>query len=253
MSDSTTQTERAYFDEYVARNGAFNPFADRGWRTLRNRFVERIRPRPNESLLDVGCGTGMSRQIYRTSVGRYTGIDISPNAVATARAQFPNDHWYVGDACRLPFADQTFDLVVFSSVLHHIGDFTPAVREAYRVLKPGGRVFAYDPNLLSAPMLLFRWPKSPLYSSNGVSPNESPLMPGTLRRAFADAGFGDVLVRGQSDIPYRHVAPRLLNRLIEVFNLSDRCWETMGLGRWFGLFLITTAVKPALPSQGDMT
>lgn len=244
MSKSTADIERAYFDAYVARNGSFNPFADRGWQTLRSRFVERVRPQHHEVLLDVGCGTGMSRQIYRSHVGGYVGIDLSQEAIAAARRQFPTDSWQVADACRLPFADERFDLVAFSSVLHHIDDFPHAVREAYRVLKPGGRVFAYDPNLLNTPMMLFRWPKSPLYSSNGVSPNESPMMPGALRGAFTDAGFDNIIVRGQSDIPYRQVAPRLLNQLIGLFNVSDRLWETMGLGRWFGVFLVTTGTKP---------
>jgi hypothetical protein len=65
-------------------------------------------------------------------------------------------------------------------------------------------------------MALFRHPKSTLYSSNGVSPNECPLLPSALRSAFQAAQFSNIQQRCQSDIPYRHVAPKVLNALLSV-------------------------------------
>ena len=150
----------------------------------------------------------------------------------------------VADAGRLPFPDGSFDVVAFSSVLHHIPDFTPAVREAYRVLRPGGRAFAFDPNVLNPAMALFRHPHSPLYSPVGVSPNERPLPPGRLRRVFREAGFAAVGQRGQSDLPYRAVAPKLLNATLPLYNIADRVLERVGLGRVFGSFVVTYGTKP---------
>lgn len=239
------QREQAFFDKLARDEGDFNPFMDRGWRRIEQCFREMVAPAgPAFELLDVGCGTGKSRQIYAEHVSRYVGVDLSVTSIELARKQFPRDQWEVADACDLPFDSGHLDAVAFSSVLHHIPDFTVALREACRVLKPGGKVFAFDPNLLHPAMALFRHPRSPLYSSKGVSPNERPLLPGKLRNAFRSAGFVKIQQRGQSDIPYRQVAPKLFNRLLSLYNLADWCWEHSGLGRWFGTFLITAATKP---------
>jgi SAM-dependent methyltransferase len=244
-SGSVAQRERDHFDRLIRDRGDFNPFADRGWRTLARRFEAFVAPERPLDVLDVGCGAGRSRQLYAAHTAHYVGVDLSAEAVALARARFPASEWQVADACDLPFPSRSFDIVAFSSVLHHIPNFTDALREAARVLRPGGRAFAFDPNLLHPAMALFRHPSSPLYSPEGVSPDERPLLPKELRRAFAAAGFVDLLQRGQSDIPYRSVAPRLLNACLSAYNLADRVWERVGLGRWFGTFVVTCGRKPA--------
>ena len=242
---SASQRESEYFDGLIGRRGEFNPFADRGWRTLARRFTEMVAPSGPIDLLDVGCGTGQSLQIYQQHCRGYIGIDLSSAAVRYARQTHPGRNWLVADAVQLPFAGGTFDVVAFSSVLHHIPDCRPALREAVRVLRPGGRVFAFDPNLLHPAMALFRWPRSPLYSPEGVSPNERPLLPRELRRWFAESGLRDVRQRCQADIPYRAVAPRLLNACLSLYNAGDWVMERIGVGRVFGTFVITVASAPA--------
>ena len=172
-------------------------------------------------VLDVGCGTGRSQAIYADFARRYVGIDLSEHELIAGRTRQPELAWVRGDGCMLPFATERFDAVCFSAVLHHIPDFSPALREAIRVLRPGGHVFAFDPNLLNPAMALFRCPRSPLYSQNGVSPNERPLTPDHLRRAFAAAGIVDIQQRGQADMPYRAVAPKLLNAFLSLYNFGD--------------------------------
>ena len=144
----------------------------------------------------------------------------------------------------MPFADATFDIVAFSSVLHHIDDFPKALAEAARVLKPGGRIFAFDPNVYHPAMALLRHPSSPLYLSQGVSPNEKPLRPVVLCRAFRAAGLEVTRQRAQSGIAYQDVAPRLVRLGLGAFNIVDRAWEAVGLGRWFGTFVVTCGRKP---------
>jgi len=235
--------EAEYFDGLVTAQGEFNPFADSGWQTLRRRFEELVRPEPRSRVLDIGCGTGQSRRLYVPWASAYVGVDLSAAALERARAKFPHDRWECCDARALPFPDASFDVVAFSSVLHHIPDFETALGDALRVLAPGGRAFAFDPNLLHPAMALFRHPRSPLYSSKGVSPNEAPLLPRRLRAAFERAGFAEVKQRAQSDIAYREVAPRLLNAALGAYNVADRWFERIGLGRWFGTFVITAGVK----------
>ena len=231
--------EGEVFDALVREAGDFNPFAARGWRTLERRFRAWLGSGRPRRLLDVGCGTGRSRQIYAGQAGFYAGVDLSQGALRRARRLAPETAWASADALRLPFADRSFDVVAFSSVLHHLPDRQAALGEARRVLRPGGWVFAFDPNLLHPAMALFRHPRSPLYQRAGVSPHERPLLPGELRRDFLATGFCDIRQRAQADIPYRAVAPRWLDAGLKLYNAADWLMARSGLGRWLGSFVLT--------------
>ena len=232
----------AYFDRLVGETGDFNPFTDRGWRTLARQFAEVVAARGRLRLLDVGCGTGHSRRIYADHIASYTGIDLSFGSLAVACRQFPGS-FVQTDAFALPFAGESFDVVAFSSVLHHLPARVPALAEARRVLRPGGLVFAYDPNVRHPAMLLFRVPESPFYRPEGVSPTERPLRPGVLRRELAAAGFVGLGQRCLSDLGYRAAAPATLGRLLPLFNVLDRAWEKSGVGRWLGTFVVSWGVR----------
>lgn len=242
-----SQSERQFFNSFVTENGEFNPFADEGWRTLSKCFERSL----NElnfkgeiaKFLDIGCGTGMSKQIYERFVNDYVGVDLSDSAIQIARGRFPKSKWIIADACSLPFETSSFDVIAFSSLLHHIPSFERAIEEGYRVLKPGGVAFAFDPNLLHPAMAVFRHPRSPFYTAKGVSPNERPLLPSVLKKSFLDSRFTVVKQWCQSNIPYRAVAPRFINLFIGVYNRVDWFWEKSYVGRWFGTFVITSGCK----------
>ena len=96
---------------------------------------------PGAKLLDVGCGTGWLAEHFSD----YTGIDGSPEAVAAAQGK--GRSIIQGDVDEpLPFEDATFDGVVLKDLLEHVTDPVAVVREAHRVLKPRGRVFASSPD-----------------------------------------------------------------------------------------------------------
>jgi SAM-dependent methyltransferase len=96
-----------------------------------------LQPRPGESLLDVGCGTGFfTRELARTIDGPVTGIDINPEWVAYARRRDPDTAWYgVADERTLPYGDDSFDLVVSIAALCFVDDACAAVREMVRVAR----------------------------------------------------------------------------------------------------------------------
>jgi SAM-dependent methyltransferase len=250
LNSQAVEREREFFDTLVEAEEDFNPFTDRGWQVLTRRFEQMVPLAGPVRMLDVGCGTGQSRQIYRLAGLEYVGVDLSSVALERARAKYPQDTWQCADASALPFDDASFDLVAFSSVLHHIPDFRRPLEEACRVLRPGGHVFAFDPNLLHPAMALFRHPRSPLYRPEGVSPNERPLLPSRLARALRTAGFCEIRQRCQAAIPYRAVAPRLLNSLLRVYNFADLLLHLSGLGRWLGTFIVTSGVKPTESRSG---
>jgi len=240
----TLDVERRFFDELIEQTGDFDPFTDRAWEVLASLFAATVERRCGLSVLDVGCGTGRSQSVYGDLAGRYVGIDVSLNALRSAGGVETAGPWVQSDALHLPFAHSSFDVVAYSSVLHHLTDRRLALREGLRVVRPGGFLFAFDPNVVHPPMALFRHPRSPLYVSQGVSPFERPLWGPSLRRDFTCAGCVEVTQRARSGLPYRAVAPRLLNAGLAAYNALDSILERSGLGRWLGSFLVTAGRRP---------
>ncbi|WP_424188037.1 class I SAM-dependent methyltransferase [Actinokineospora sp. G85] len=95
-------------------------------------------------VLDAGCGSGSLSAALRDRGAVVTGIDASAAMLALARRRLgPDVVLHVGDLNgRLPFADNAFDDVVASLVLHYLRDWGPVLAESRRVLKPGGRLIA---------------------------------------------------------------------------------------------------------------
>ncbi len=97
----------------------------------------------SQEILDGGCGTGglIRRLAARHAGWRWTGIDLEPIACELARARCGNAaEIFEGSVTALPFADGSFDAVVSADVLYHLDDDGAALREIFRVLRPGGGV-----------------------------------------------------------------------------------------------------------------
>lgn len=95
-------------------------------------------------VLDVGCGNGYVLSKYAAEGARVTGIDVTPTGIDISRKRFEmlglDGDLRVADAQNMPFEDDSFDCVCSMGVLHHVPDTAKAVREIWRVLKPGGRL-----------------------------------------------------------------------------------------------------------------
>jgi ubiquinone/menaquinone biosynthesis C-methylase UbiE len=107
-------------------------------------LIASLAPQPGERVLDVGCGTGRLGEYVANLVapnGEVHGVDPLPLRIDLAARKNPRFHARVGRAEDLSdFADASFDVVYSNSVFHWVKDKPLALREALRVLKPGGRI-----------------------------------------------------------------------------------------------------------------
>ena len=111
---------------------------------------------PGEAVLDLGCGAGFDAFIAAQLVGpagRVVGIDLSPEMLTMAEAglreaKSPQIEFQVAQVEVLPFPDASFDVALSNGVLNLIPDKAAALREIFRVLRPGGRLQACDIGLV---------------------------------------------------------------------------------------------------------
>jgi len=108
-------------------------------------LLDRIRLQPNETVLDIACGTGAVTRLAATQTrcGRLVGIDLNSAMLAVARSlplTEPPIEWVEGSALSLPFPAKSFDVVLCQLGLQFFPDRPLALREMLRVLRSGGRV-----------------------------------------------------------------------------------------------------------------
>src|ERR671935_2628662 len=119
---------------------ARTPGHDAYW-TYRDAFFA-IVPTPSRATLEVGCGEGRVSRDLVARGHRVTALDASPTLLSAAAEADPASRYVEGTAEALPFPDAAFDLVVAYNSLMDVADMPAAVREAARVLTPGGRLCA---------------------------------------------------------------------------------------------------------------
>jgi len=154
---------RRVFESVAPRYDLMNDLMSGGVHRLwKNTLVDVVHPRPGEKLLDVAGGTGdiafrlLGRQGDRPDV---TVCDINPAMLevgrdrAVDRGLLRGLTWTTGDAEALPFPDRSFDAYTIAFGLRNVTDIDKALREACRVLKPGGRFYCLEFSRVTQPAL----------------------------------------------------------------------------------------------------
>lgn len=112
-------------------------------------MLELIGPGDFDHLVDIGTGTGRVLELVGGRVARGDGIDLSQDMLQLARAALdkaglPHCQVRQGDLFALPFDEQSVDLITVHQVLHYLDDPASAIKEAGRILAPGGRLLIVD-------------------------------------------------------------------------------------------------------------
>ena len=130
-------------------------------RVWKDAMMDWLAPRAGQRLLDVAGGTGdiSFKFLRRAGSGHATVLDITESMLLEGRQRAEaNDmdtqlDWAVGDARALPFKDNTFDVYTISFGIRNVTRPQEALNEAYRVLKPGGRLMVLEFSQLPNPLM----------------------------------------------------------------------------------------------------
>jgi ArsR family transcriptional regulator len=136
---------RAYFDQLAGRFGR-HYVPGRSWTGLAEMLLQLL---PPMVIADLGAGEGTVSQLFAQRAARVIAVDNSEKMVEFGRDlarthRLRNVEYRLGDLEALPIDDASVDLAVFSQSLHHAQHPKQAVAEAWRILKPGGRVAILD-------------------------------------------------------------------------------------------------------------
>lgn len=182
----------------------------RRWRKEVRRAVV---TRPAMRVLDVAAGTGASSIEFVRAGADVVAVDFSEGMLEEGRRRHPEIDFRQADAMNLPFEDNSFDAVTTSFGLRNIQDFDRALREFYRVLRPGGHLVVCE---FSRPT----WaPFRALYHFF-----LGTVVPGLARMASYDAVAYDYLTESILDWPSQYVLAAHLRRAgferLQLRNLS---------------------------------
>jgi arsenite methyltransferase len=158
--------------------------------------------RPGEVVVDLGAGAGFDCFLAARAVGprgSVIGVDMTPEMVAKARANarkagYANAEFRLGEIEHLPIADATADVIISNCVINLSPDKPAVYREAFRVLKPGGRLAVSD--VVATAELPAEWLADMQLLSACVA---GAVMVDEVEAMLREAGFVDIDIRAKED------------------------------------------------------
>jgi|TARA_B110000908_G_scaffold153208_1_gene189525 demethylmenaquinone methyltransferase/2-methoxy-6-polyprenyl-1,4-benzoquinol methylase len=162
LEDEKAGKVRELFSDVANQYDVMNDVMSMGiHRIWKEAMMDWLAPRAGQKLLDVAGGTGdvSFKFLKRAGHGHATVCDLTEGMLiegrkrAEAAAMQDSLDWVVGDAMDLPFEDSTFDVYTISFGIRNVTRPQEALNEAYRVLKPGGRLMVLEFSQLPNPMM----------------------------------------------------------------------------------------------------
>jgi ubiquinone/menaquinone biosynthesis C-methylase UbiE len=247
VADDSKQAEKAYLSRAgTARWERVKPFSSPGHHDVSEgaRLIHDfavallcLEPAAGARVLDLGAGSCWASEWLARFNFQTLSVDIAHDMLAIGQTRLGGSAWVVaGDLERLPISDASIDYAMCLNALHHVPDTAAAVREAHRVLRPGGRVVFGEPgrghaDQAQAQTATGEW---------GVQERELP--PEVLLDACHRAGFCHVVLKPlTAAVPWyevdaqrwrqwhRHAATR--RPLRAAGRMSRAVLEAFGLGK----------------------
>ncbi len=185
-----------------------------------------------ETVIDLGSGAGFDCFLAAEKVGasgRIIGIDMTPEMIDKARenaekSDHENVEFRLGEIENLPAADNTADIVISNCVINLVPDKSRVFKEAFRALKPGGRLMVSDIVLTK---------ELPEAVKNSIEAYIGCLSGAAMMREYLEtietAGFQDVKVTGETSIPIEYMAnDPTAQALMETLDLTPETVKELG-------------------------
>lgn len=177
------------------------------------------------NVLEIGCGTGLFTHEFVKTDAHITAIDISPDLLELAKERTPENpklQFRLENAYQMTFANETFDTIIGSSILHHL-DINKALMEFQRVLKPKGRIVFTEPNMMNPQIALERhvpFLRKLLY----VSPDETAFFRWQLKKQLLSWNFTEIQI-----VPFDFLHPMTSKHLIPFIKKMGKVLEMLPL------------------------
>ena len=200
-------------------------------------LINKTKMAAGKKVLELGCGIGTFTKRFTQSPSRIYSIDVSSELLNQTRKRVPGSKLILADAEKLPFNDGTFDIVVGSSVLHHL-DIKVALTEIFRVLKKTGVIAFAEPNMLNPQIALER--SCPFMRKLfHATPKETAFFRWQTVGLFKNAGFTDIEVS-----PYGFLHPKTPECFTQAVSKLETAIESLPIIREIAGSLVIFARKP---------
>lgn len=174
--------------------GALTPAGQRRYDIKFKRFKKLCTPKKGDKILEIGCGDGEFTKRLVSLDAQIVGTDVTPALIKKAQKTFVKKgiKFFVDDAEKMEIKNESFNVVCGISILHHI-DLEKSLKECFRVLKKGGKLFFTEPNLLNPQIFVslnIPWVRKKLE----YSPDEVALVRWEVERLLRKIGFSEARV-----------------------------------------------------------
>lgn len=203
-------------------------------------IFEAAQIKKTDLVLELGCGTGLfTDKIQVLSGANVTGIDVSKELLEVARKKNNTITFEINNAEELSYNNNSFDVVIGSSVLHHL-NITNSLLEIFRVIKPGGRIAFAEPNMIN-PHILLQKNIPYLKKIAGDTPDETAINRWRFKKQLEQSGFTNVQI-----VPYDFLYPATPKILIGMVSLIGSVIEKLPIVKEIAGSVLISAQKKQL-------